>query len=395
MPSPIQSHESRREWICSRFARQGTDRAGKAGTSYLIVAVILLHCCCGCVVRDRVLKHDGKVSMSGNIAGDMRLAGKMGVDGSLRTEISMAGDKRDSALRAIEVSGKKNSKSKVAILDVDGVLVDRSPGAFIGASENPVALFREKCDAVIADKTVHAMVLRINSPGGGVTATDMMAREIHRVRESRSIPIVACLMDVGAGGAYFLATQCDYIVCHPTSLVGGVGVILNVYNLEDTMGQFNILSTPIKSGQKIDAGTPERPIAIEEETMLRDIAQSFHQRFIDRIQSRRPTMANNQEQWTDGSVFAGSQCVDVGLVDEVGYIDEAIMHVCQLANIDANAPVVLYRRRQDHAYTVLDSMSDGAVMPTLFPIKVPGLDRSSMPTFLYMWQSDPSLASSL
>ncbi|OYP36661.1 S49 family peptidase [Rhodopirellula sp. MGV] len=347
----------------------------------------------GCSSPRRVFYHDGKIQM-GDVNGKMQLGGTMGVEGKLQTEISMGGDKRESTVLPIQVEGTASKRGgKIAVVDVDGILVDKASPALLSASENPVAMFREKCDAVIADKQVKAVVLRLNSPGGGATATDIMAREIQRVRTNREIPVVACVMDLGAGGAYYLATQCDAIVCHPTSLVGGVGVILNVYNLEDTMGQFNVLSTPIKSGDKIDAGTPERPIDPSELAMLREIAQSFHQQFIEQIVERRPDMRSSVDKWSDGTVYAGAKSIELGMVDEVGYIDEAIRLAATRGGLGTDPEVVMYRRKNQHAYTVLDSNADGASLPSLLPIHVPGLERPSMPTFLFMWQSDPSLAS--
>lgn len=350
----------------------------------------------GCRVRSVPFKHEGTMRMSGKMNGDMSLSGNMGVNGKLQTEILTGGDKRDSPLKPVVVDGDaKKHDQRIAIIDVDGILVDRNATALLSASENPVALFREKCAAVTNDERVKAVVLRINSPGGGATATDIMAREIERLRETRKIPIVACVMDVGTGGAYYLASQCDHIIAHPTSLVGGVGIILNVYNLEDTMGQFNILSTPIKSGEKIDAGTPERPIASGELEMLQQIADSFHQRFIGQIIRRRPDLQTNRDLWTDGEVFAGSNAAEVHLVDQIGYIDEAIAEAKRRADRKDDWAVQMYRRTDNHAYTVLDRVPDGVAMPSLFPIHIPGMDRSSMPTFLFMWQSDPAMASSL
>jgi protease-4 len=110
--------------------------------------------------------------------------------------------------------------AKIAMLDVDGLLLNQnltSPGLWGTGSvgENPLALFDEKLQAIQADPSVCAVVLRINSPGGGVSATDMMWQELQRYRRSTGKPVVACLMDVAAGGGYYLATAADHIVAHP------------------------------------------------------------------------------------------------------------------------------------------------------------------------------------
>lgn len=326
-----------------------------------------------------------------NMTGDMKLAGKMEM-GDLNTTVSLKNDNRSTPLRQVPVSGKPIRTEVIAILDVDDFLVDRNIGGLGSMGENPVALFREKIDVIRKDQDVKAVVLRINSPGGGVTASDMMCHELMALKQERNLPIIASVMVVGTGGAYYLANHCDAVIAHPTSIVGGVGVILNAYNLEDTMGQFNVLAAAIKSGEKIDAGTPERTISDDEREMLQRIADSFHQRFIDQVKSKRPQLANVEPQWTDGSVMTGSEAHAIGMVDGVGYLDEAIEIARQQAGLKPDDRVVMYRRANDHAYTPLDISPNQPAMSSLVPLSIPGLDRSSMPTFLYMWQADPAMA---
>jgi len=336
-----------------------------------------------------VLRHNGAVSMGGG----MQVDGDVSMDGELKTLVSIGNEGRATPLRSTVVAGNPTTDGKVAVLDLDDFLVNRSLGGLTGGGENPIALFREKIDRVIEDPSVRAVVLRINSPGGGVTASDIIAHELTRLRSQRNLPIAASVLSVGTGGAYYVATACDTIVAHPTSIVGGVGVILNVYNLQDTMGQFNVLSSPIKSGEKIDAGTPERPIGEEEMEMLQQIADAFHDRFIQWVQTRRPQASGFVDQWSDGRVVTGPRALELGLIDQIGYLDAAIDWAKQQAGLDADGAVVMYRRDNDPAYTALDSMAGQPSLTPLIPLRIPGLDRSSMPTFLYMWQADPAMAS--
>lgn len=355
----------------------------------LICLLLMLSVGCG----SKVFRHSGAVNMAGgfNMTGDMTVDGKLDM-GELKTSVNLAPNSRSTPLAPVTVSGKPIRTEKVAILDVDDYLVDRNVGGIGAMGENPVALFREKIDAIRDDKNIKAVVVRINSPGGGVTASDMMCHELSMLKQDRDLPVVASITVVGAGGAYYLANHCDNIIAHPTSIVGGIGVILNAYNLEDTMGQFNVLSSPIKSGDKIDAGTPERPIAEDELVMLQRIADSFHQRFIEQVKSKRPQVAASEPQWSDGSVMTGTEAQALGLVDGVGYLDTAIELAKQHAGLKPDDRVVLYRRESDPAYTPLDMSPNQPAFSSLVPLRVPGLDRSSMPTFLYMWQADPMMA---
>ncbi len=324
-----------------------------------------------------------------NMNGKMDMSGDMNMSGDMSTSIKT--DNTASRLSAVNVSGQSLTGPKIAVVDVDGLLLNQNISGLGSMGENPVALFREKLTAIAEDQSVGAVVLRINSPGGGVTAADVMAHDLLELKRKRNLPIVACLMVTGTGGGYYLATHADAIIAHPTSVVGGIGVIMNVYNMEDTMGQFNILSDHIKAGEKIDAGTPERAIEDDEREMLQEIADSFHKRFVDQVKFARGEIKSS-DQVFEGRVYTGVQAEELSLVDRVGYLDDALSHARQLCGGDPDGPVVMLRRDNDRAYTTLDVTPNDPLGTSLIPIKIPGLDRSSMPTFLYLWQSDPSLA---
>jgi protease-4 len=237
------------------------------------------------------------------------------------------------------------------------------------------------------------LVIRINSPGGGVTAADVMARDLLQAKSQLDVPVVACLMDVGAGSGYYLACAADSIIAHPTSVVGGIGVIFNAYNLELAMGQFNIAPIPIKAGERIDIASPEREMQLEERQMLQAMADEYHQRFVSHVKSARPQLTD--ELVFDGRVMTGMQAQRLSLVDEVGYLDDAVVLARRLAKLPENAPLVMLRRDNDRAYTLLDVTPNSPTMNSLIPLKIPGFDRSSMPSFMYLWQPDSSLVSSL
>lgn len=347
----------------------------------------------GC--RARPMQVVGRGSMDMN--GAMAMTGNMNVTGDVSAAVRTSNTA--SQLASVTVHSPKHSvgnfhpAGKVALLDVDGLIVNRNLSGMGSMGENPVALFREKLDSVAADSTIKAVVLRINSPGGGVTASDIMGRDLQEFKSQRSIPVVASILDVGAGGAYYLATYSDAIVAHPTSIVGGVGVILNVYNLEDTLGQFNILPVPIKAGNLIDLGSPERAMPKNERAVLESIANAYHQRFIDRVKASRPALAANEETF-DGRVFTGDEALRKALIDKVGYLDDALLLAKQMSGLTADSSVIMLRRDNDRAHTQFDVTPNIPVQASIVPLKVPGLDRSSLPTFLYLWQADPSFVTS-
>ncbi len=282
----------------------------------------------------------------------------------------------------------QNGASRVAILDVDGLILDTPFVGPLSVGENPVALFREKLEAISSDPCVKAVVLRVNSPGGGVAACMTMRRDLERFKERTKLPVVACLMDTAAGGAYYLATAADQVIANPATVTGGVGVILNLFNLRDLMAQFNVIPQSIKSGKYTDIGTSARVLTPEEKVLLQSMADEFHKQLIADIQRNRPAMTNANA--FDGRIFTGPQSLKVGMVDGIGDLDQAIQSAAEMAGFGAlpRPGVVMYRRGNDPARSIYAITAN---VPLQLLPNLPGLDRSKMPTFLSVWQPELTL----
>ncbi len=280
-------------------------------------------------------------------------------------------------------------QTKIALIDVDGLLVNCELTGFSSMGENPVGVFHEKLEAVACDPCVRAVVLRINSHGGGVTACDIMRHELLRFKQRTCLPVIACLLDVGAGGAYYLATAADQIVAHPTTVTGGIGVILNLYNLQDTMAQFNVVGVPIKAGTHTDLGSPAGALSEEARAILQTMADEYHQRFCLAVEQARPAVNAQQRDDFDGRVFTAPQALERGLIDQVGYLDDAVA-MARSAGGAGDARVVLFHRPKDRARSPYDATPNTPLQAGLLPISIPGLERSKLPTFLYVWQPEPT-----
>jgi protease IV len=278
----------------------------------------------------------------------------------------------------------------VAVVDVDGLLLNSDATGLGSWGENPVSVFRERLDAIECDPHVCAVVIRINTPGGSVTATDVMWRDLTAFKGRTCLPVVACLMDVGAGGGYYLATAADSIVAHPTTVTGGIGCILNVYNLQDLMAQFNILGTPIKAGSNIDLGSPIKALGDDKRKLLQTMADEFHDRFRDVVVKSLPCVDGKQETTFDGRVFTAEQAKELGLVDQIGYFDDAVADARALAGV-RQAGIVFFHRKDDPALSNYSITANVPLQKGIIPINVPGLDRSKLPCFLYLWEMEPSI----
>jgi protease-4 len=312
------------------------------------------------------------------------------IDGPVSGEIVPTSNARPVVAMPVEGGPAVCKSPHVCIIDVDGLLLNTNLAGPYSSGDNPVDVFREKLDAAAADPYAVAVVLRINSPGGSVTASDIMWRDLQRFRENTHRPVVACLMDLGTSGAYYLSTACNRIVAHPTTVTGGIGVVLNLYNLEDAMGGLNIVSQAVKAGEKIDLGTFTRALKPEEEALLKEMANEFYDRFRAVVHEQRPQVDATQKTTFDGRVFTASQALKLGLIDQVGYLEDALAMAREQAG-QPQAGAVLLHRCGDVGRTPYATTPNYPIHVSLFPASLPGMDRSKLPTFLYMWQPDPTL----
>lgn len=293
---------------------------------------------------------------------------------------------------------------RVAIVDVDGVILNAPFVGPLSVGENPVALFREKLDAIEAERSARAVVLRVNSPGGGVAAAQAMRRDLERFKARTGVPVVACLMDTATGAAYYLASAADHVVAGPATVTGGLGVILNLFNLEDLMAQFNIRPRPVKAGNLVNMGSFTRhPDETDEQVaerlklegqVFQAMADEFHRQLQADVLRSRPRARANAATTFDGRIFTGPQALALGLADAVGDLDDAVNVAAQMGcggAAGAAPEVVLYRRANDPARSVYAVTANIPLQAAGLLPNLPGLDRTKLPTFLSMWQPEMTM----
>jgi protease-4 len=311
------------------------------------------------------------------------------IEGSLDVRMPSAPD--PGPMVPVVVRAAPPAAPRVALIDVDGLLLNQNLTGLYSVGENPVAAFREKLEAAAADVRVRSVVVRINSPGGSVTACDILAEELRRFRAATRKPAVACLMDLATGGAYYLAVGCDRIVAHPTTITGAIGVLFNHYNLEDAMAQLNVRHEPIKAGKLVDMGSVAAALPDEVRPLLQEMADGFRDRFLERVVRARPDLTAADRRFVeDGRIVSAPRALALHLVDRLGYIEDALAEAERLAGA-AGAEVVIFQRRGYPVHSLYAIVPNAPVQGELIPFSYPGLERSKLPTFLYLWQPEPTL----
>jgi len=276
---------------------------------------------------------------------------------------------------------------KIALIDVDGLLINKKRHGWIREKDNPVSLFIEKLDKAAADRNVKAVVLRLNSPGGTVAASDVMHHRLREFMKKTGKPVIACILDLGCSGAYYLACGCDGIMAQPGSVTGSIGTILQTFSVAGTMKKIGVKTVTIKSGEMKDLGSPLHDLSEEEQKILEGIINQFYQQFLTVVQDGRKTIVEQKlRTLADGRVFTAKEALQQQLIDRIGYPTDGIKWAKDIAGV-RKARVVIYHRPSGHKTNLYSSTASGdGLVGALINVELPDWLNSNGVQFLYLWQ---------
>ncbi|HSW47294.1 MAG TPA: signal peptide peptidase SppA [Phycisphaerae bacterium] len=276
--------------------------------------------------------------------------------------------------------------TKILLLDVDGLIINSRKFSLWGTGENPVSLFVEKLDKAADDPAVKAVVLRINSPGGGVTASDLMYGEVLNFKKRTGRPVVAVLMDVAASGGYYLACSADEIVAQPTTVTGSIGVIMQTVSFAGTMSKLGITADAITSGKMKDAGSPLRKMQPEEREVFQTLVSRFHDRFVSVVAAGRGQKLTEAKirEVADGRVYSAQQALEIGFVDRIGTLKDALAMVKEKLGAK-RVVVVSYQRPTDYKPNIYADAPAPVPQVNLVNIQMPETWSDPAPQFMYLW----------
>src|SRR3990167_4683110 len=225
-----------------------------------------------------------------------------------------------------------SGEDRIALIRIEGVILDAQEtlGELNRFSENP---------------SVKAIVLRIDSPGGGVVPSQEIYDAVRRVRTKSNKAVIASMGSVAASGGYYIAAATDRIVANPGTLTGCIGVIMEMANVEGLLQKIGVEGVVVKSGKYKDVGSPLRKMSDEERGLLQTVMDDVHKQFIEAVAEGRSLELKDVQALADGRIFTGRQAKEANLVDELGNLDDAIQLAADVVGIEGEPKVVEQRRR--------------------------------------------------
>ncbi len=246
-------------------------------------------------------------------------------------------------------SGRFAFGDKIAIVEVKGVIT-QSSGVI------------EELQQYLEDDGVKAIILRIDSPGGGVGPAQEIYREIIKIKSKKKV--VTSMGSVAASGGYYIACASNLIVANPGTITGSIGVIMQFSNFEELLKKIGIKGVVLKSGEHKDIGSPFREMTPEEKRIMQEVLDNVHQQFIQAVAEGRKLDRSKVVQIADGRIMTGEQAKNLGLVDQMGNLQDTIDITAKMVGI-VGKPIVLYPKKRISIWELLMRDMASAIIEVL------------------------------
>jgi protease-4 len=276
------------------------------------------------------------------------------------------------------------AREKVLVIDVTGTIGTAGPSSPFSREGDVISQVYSRLQRAADDPLVRGVILKLDTPGGDVTSSDILYREVLKFKEKTGRPVVGLMMGVAASGGYYVASACDAVVAHASTVTGSIGVIALFPSVAGLISKVGVDVRVIKSGALKDAGSPFRGMSPEEQKVFEGMINEMYESFLKVVYERRKDAFSMEElrRLADGRVYTGLQALKLKLIDEVGYFDDALARTLSLAKLGAARVIAYtyYPKRQNNLYAV------DLKPPALFEQK--GLE-DALPSlkagFYYLW----------
>lgn len=289
------------------------------------------------------------------------------------------------------VEGFSSGADRILLVPLQGtILLDGESGGFGPREEGVLERVTRDLRRASRDPRVKAVVLHVNTPGGGVTASDILRREVEAFRKTGR-PVVVYAESLNASGGYYVSTAADRIVSNPTTVTGSIGVIAMYFNVEGLLGKVGVQETSFTSGPHKDMTGLFRKMTGDETRIFQGIVDELYGRFVDSVAAGRPKLTREHvTALADGRVYTTSQALENGLVDQVGYLEDAVATAQGLAGLAKKSiRLVSYERVHQGLVVEILNVKEGAVpSPKVglgVSMEIGNLLESRTPRFYYLW----------
>jgi len=262
--------------------------------------------------------------------------------------------------------GDFDGRQKIALVEVNGVILDSNDIV------RQLSRYRR-------DDGIKAIVLRIDSPGGGVAPSQEIYQEVLRIRADNKKKIYASMGSMAASGGYYIACATDRIFANPGTLTGSIGVIMAFSNAEELINKIGIKPEVIKSGEYKDIGSPTRAMTPEERKYMQTVSDDVHDQFITAVAEGRGLEMDAARELADGRVFTGRQALDIKLVDTLGGLEDTILQAARDAGIEGRPKVVAQEKERSLLELFMGSRVSEGLETALWPHQLPRLQYLWLP----------------
>ncbi len=288
-------------------------------------------------------------------------------------------------LREFTLQGKE--KGKLLVVPIRGVISDAPKEQFIRTKPSMVQEFVSQLRRAEKDEQIKAVLLKIESPGGSVIASDILYNEIATFKKRTGAKVVVAMMGIAASGGYYISLPADYIVAHPGTVTGSIGVIFFRPQVYGLMGKIGLNVAVNKSGKNKDMGSPFRQSTEEEEKILQRLTDQLARQFLDKVALHRKLDSNTLDEISTARIYLADEALKLGLVDKIGYLNDAIVEARELAGLSENSKVIVFRRIEypdDNLYNTSTTRLEGRGL-SLISLGLPGSLAGLQTGFYYLW----------
>ena len=279
----------------------------------------------------------------------------------------------------IEGSGE----DKVAIISIKGVLTSESAEGLFIEKPSIVEVVKQQLKHAGKDAHVKAVLLEIDSPGGGITASDIIYNNVMKFKTDTRKKVIVYMQDVAASGGYYIASAADAIVAHPTTITGSIGVIMPLINVAGLINRYGIVNNSITSGDMKDIGSPLKQMTPEETAILKGIIDEMYIQFVTVVSTGRNMDVEAVKKIADGRVYTGKQALANGLIDQLGYLEDAIVVTKKMAGL-TTASIVRYERPYGLA-DLLGIMTGIIARKNTIKLDIPQFREQDNTKPMYLW----------